>query len=138
MVLTVGRPVGAPRFTDKDVDLAADLAAQASIALELARGRSDRQALALMDERGRIARDLHDHVIQRLFGAGLSLQAVAGRVGDASARTELLEQVDALDAAITEIRTVIFALRQPRASSGSVRHRIVDVISEVAPSFSES
>lgn len=137
-VLVVARPEGGQRFTDRDVDLAADLAAQAIIALELARGRADRARLALLDERGRIARDLHDHVIQRLFGAGMSLQAISGRIDDPAVTGELHSQIDALDAAIAEIRTVIFALRQPRSATGSVRHRVVDVLSEVSGSFASA
>ncbi|GAA1695465.1 GAF domain-containing sensor histidine kinase [Microbacterium sediminicola] len=134
MVLTIARPPGGVRFTEHDVDLAADLAEQATIALEMARARADREQLALMDERARIARDLHDHVIQRLFGAGLSLQSISGRL-PGEARTAVSDQIETLDAAIAEIRTVIFALRQPRASLGSVRHRVVDVVAEVSASL---
>lgn len=138
MALAIRRPLGGSRFTDGDVDLTADLAAQAAIALELARGRADRQQLALMQERARIARDLHDHVIQRLFGAGLSLQVVAGRVDDPALGRALADQIEALDAAIAEIRTVIFALRNSEATAESVRHRIVDVIGEFSASLPAS
>ena len=71
----------------------------------------------LARDRARIARDLHDHVIQRLFGAGLSLQAVSATV-DAEASAAIETQVDAVDAAIKDIRTVIFALGCGRARQG--------------------
>ena len=77
-VLTVSREPGRSRFTEVDLGTAADFARQASVALRLAAGRADRLRLATLEDRSRIARDLHDHVIQRLFGAGLSLQALAG------------------------------------------------------------
>ncbi|MDP9028488.1 MAG: histidine kinase, partial [Actinomycetota bacterium] len=112
-----------------DLAMASEFAAQASVALELARGRLDREALELLDDRSRIARDLHDHVIQQLFGAGLSLQSAAGRapgaVGDA-----IREQVDAIDAAISEIRTVIFALSSSTRRDASLRHRLLDVVTD--------
>ncbi len=128
--LSVSRSVDRAPFSITDLAMASEFAAQASVALELARGRLDREALELLDDRSRIARDLHDHVIQRLFGAGLSLQSAAGRapgaVGDA-----IREQVDAIDDAISEIRTVIFALSPPSRPDASVRHRLLDVVSEV-------
>jgi signal transduction histidine kinase len=127
--LTVSRRVDGPAFSTTDLTMASEFAAQASVALELARGRLDREALELLDDRSRIARDLHDHVIQRLFGAGLSLQSAAGRapaaVGDA-----IREQVDAIDAAISEIRTVIFALSSSTRRDESLRHRLLDVVTD--------
>lgn len=134
-VLVLSRGPGRPRFSLADLDMAADFAAQASVALQLAEGRLDRQRLVLLEDRGRIARDLHDHVIQRLFGAGLSLQALSSGV-DAPARARILEQVDALDAAIAEIRTAIFTMTaQPDADRPALRHRVIDLLGETSGLF---
>src|SRR5690606_33704608 len=74
--LSVYRSVASPVFPEAERARAADYALQAGVALRLGRGRADRARLALIDDRARIARDLHDHVIQRLFGTGLTLQAL--------------------------------------------------------------
>ncbi len=138
-VLTVSRVPGRARFTSADLEMAADFAAQASVALRLSAGEADRQRLALLEDHGRIARDLHDHVIQRLFGAGLGLQAIAGSVHDAHTRRGILEQVDALDGAIAEIRTAIFALtNEPGTDAPSVRHRMIDLLAEMSSLFDQS
>jgi signal transduction histidine kinase len=125
--LAISRVEGRQRFSDSDLELAADFADQCAIALALERGRADREKLSLLQDRSRIARDLHDHVIQRLFGAGLSLQAAGSEITDDRLRERVEEQVAALDEAIGSIRTAIFALtsRRPRES---VKHRIMDVI----------
>jgi signal transduction histidine kinase len=135
-VLTVARHSGRSRFLPVDIEMVADFAGQASIAIELGRARADSQRLAVLEDRGRIARDLHDHVIQRLFGAGLGLQALSGTMTDASARASIDEQVDALDAAIAQIRTAIFALRPPSRSDGpALRHQILDMLTEIGTAF---
>lgn len=138
-VLTVSRLPGRPAFTAADLEMAADFAAQASVALRLASVRADRARLALLEDRGRIARDLHDHVIQRLFGTGLGLQAVAGAVADPALRGRIGHEVDNLDAAIAEIRTAIFTLSASHGSEAPVlRHRVIDVLSEMSGLVVES
>ena len=72
---------GRPAFTADDPDMAAGFANQAAVAIELAEARAEQQRAAMLDERERIAADLHDHVIQRLFATGLSLHALAGPLG---------------------------------------------------------
>ncbi|CAH0145636.1 Redox sensor histidine kinase response regulator DevS [Microbacterium sp. Bi98] len=132
--LALSRSRGTAPFTADDVDMAAEFATQVGLAIEIIRARGDRHRVELAEERSRIARDLHDHVIQRLFGTGLSLQAVAARFPQAEGA--LIEQVDAIDEAIDEIRTAVFALTsRRRASTGSVRHRILDVVSEMSDSL---
>jgi GAF domain-containing protein len=128
--LTVTRREGSRRFSPADLELASEFAAQASLAVEIARARADRSRLELSEDRARIARDLHDHVIQRLFAAGLSLQGTAMRSPEL--RDGILEQVDGIDQAIAEIRTVIFALSATGLNRGqSLRHRLLDVVSEL-------
>lgn len=130
-------------FTAEDEQLVTALAATAGIAIENARlfaevaeARSHRQRLALLEERGRIARDLHDHVIQQLFGTGLELQNIAGATTDAVVRERIEQSVAQLDASISQIRTVIFALTvtsdDPRSAA---RHAIIDLANELAPSL---
>ena len=135
-VLSISRPTGGAAFTDADVEMAFAFAAQASIALEVVRAREDRQRLETAQDRARIARDLHDHVIQRLFGAGLSLQAVSATV-DADTSAHIEAQIDAIDAAIQDIRTVIFALSSgERRGAKRLRDRLLDVVAEVAGTWS--
>lgn len=88
-------------------------AGQASLALQQARAREDRQQLALLTDRERIARDLHDVVIQRLFATGLQLQTVASMPQQPAAAARINAAVDALDDTIRDIRTAIFELRTP-------------------------
>jgi signal transduction histidine kinase len=134
-VLSVARAEGRPSFTAQDLDMAADFAAHASVALELAAARADQQRFMVLEDRSRIAADLHDHVIQRLFAAGLGLQAISGRIADPIARAKLTEQVESLDEAIVAIRTAIFALTtQPREST-PFRHRVIDLVSELGRSL---
>jgi two-component system, NarL family, sensor histidine kinase DevS len=130
--LTVSRRPHGPGFTDADLDMAFAFAGQAGVAIEVVRAREDRRRLDLSRDRARIARDLHDHVIQRLFGAGLSLQAISATVAPAAA-AEIERQVDAVDAAIKDIRTVIFALGSDgRARSSHPRDRILNVVTEMS------
>jgi signal transduction histidine kinase len=135
-VLTAARRPGRPSFTAEDLDLATGFASQAAVALELARARADQQRAALLDERERIAADLHDHVIQRLFASGLSLQALAATLGPGRVADRVLATVADLDATIGQIRTAIFALQQvPQSPSRGLRARLLDVVDDVTPAL---
>lgn len=121
-------------FTAADEELALALAASAGVAIENARLIADRRALALFDERARIARDLHDHVIQRLFAAGLNLQAAASALPRESAEI-ITAQVAELDAAIAQIRETIYALRSDQAQAPRLRGKVLDAVNRVSAAF---
>ena len=130
----VARVPGRHRFNEADLDIATTFAQHAAVALELADARADQQRMMLLEDRDRIARDLHDHVIQRLFAAGLGVQSVAGSAGSDSGASRLNTIVDDLDETIRQIRTTIFELRGPLTPQPStVRSQVVDVIDEVVP-----
>jgi signal transduction histidine kinase len=132
-VLTVSRARGARLFTPAEVDMAADFAGQASVALALTRARENQERLVLIAERARIARDLHDHVIQRLFAAGLGLRALDTGAGDKALRAGIDTTVRALDDSIADIRAAIFALVPPDAREPrTLRHRVMDVVTEAS------
>ena len=106
-------------------------AEQATLAMELGeKNRAERQ-LDVFADRDRIARDLHDHVIQRLFASGLQLQSTLRRITDPSARARVQQAVEDLDATIREIRTSIFDLHTAgEPSSGSLRRELLDTATE--------
>jgi two-component system, NarL family, sensor histidine kinase DevS len=89
--------------------------------------QSARAALAITEDRERIARDLHDTVIQRLFAAGMALQATLGQIDDDAARARLEQTVDDLDETIREIRTAIFGLHAPADGGPGLRGDIVRI-----------
>ncbi len=113
-VLALIRVPGAPAFERDAVELAEAFAAQAAVTLVLAEARQQHERLAVYEDRDRIARDLHDLVIQRLFATGMLLQGVA-RIGGTSdaVQDRVNRAVDDLDATIKEIRQTIFALHEP-------------------------
>lgn len=112
-----------------------NFAYHASVALELADGRRDAQRMVLLEDRARIARDLHDHVIQQLFASGMTLQGASMTLGDAPG-AELIEQVvDGIDDAIRQIRTSIFQLRPHTMVGAGVRAGVLGVVAEVTPTL---
>jgi signal transduction histidine kinase len=131
--LVVGRLHGRPLFSTADLEMATMFANHAAIAVELADARADQQRMALLEDRDRIARDLHDHVIQRLFGAGLTIESVAAGL-DADPRAQRLTRaVSDIDDTIRQIRTSIFQLRGPLGPElGTVRVRLLEVVEDVA------
>ena len=132
-VLTAARVRGRSGFTADDLDMAGSFANPAAVALELAQARAEQQRAAMLEDRQRIAADLHDHVIQRLFAAGLSLQAVAAVLGPGRPTERILATVTDLDRTIAQIRTSIFALHQtPQATPRGLRARLLDVAAEQA------
>jgi signal transduction histidine kinase len=129
----VARQPGRRRFNEADLDIATTFAQHAAVALELADARADQQRMMLLEDRDRIARDLHDHVIQRLFAAGLTVQSVAAGIGSDSGASRLNTVVDDLDETIRQIRTTIFELRGPLTPQSSmVRSQVIRVVDEVA------
>ena len=133
-VLLVARLFGRPRFTDADLEMATTFANHAAIALELSDARADQQRMVLLEDRDRIARDLHDHVIQRLFGAGLTVESVAAGLRDSASGGRLEQVVGDIDDTIRQIRSSIFRLRGPIAMGTSqVRMRLLDLIGELTP-----
>ncbi|WP_375424555.1 GAF domain-containing sensor histidine kinase [uncultured Friedmanniella sp.] len=131
-VLAIGRRPGSLPFTSADVDMAEDFAGQAAIATELASARSAQQRLVALEDRERIARDLHDHVIQRLFATGLTLQSTAGTTASTVVRDRLIQTVEELDETIRQIRTSIFALKYSRPTVSSVRATVLTAVDDVA------
>jgi signal transduction histidine kinase len=130
--LTIGRLNGRRRFTEADLDIATTFANHAAVALELADGRTHRQRMAVLEDRDRIARDLHDHVIQRLFAAGLSVQSVASALGGGGHSARLGRVVSDIDETIRQIRTSIFQLRGPLGpETDSARGQVLKVVTEV-------
>lgn len=135
-VLTLLRRRGRAAFSADDEEMAAGFANQASVAIELARARADQQRAALLDERERIAADLHDHVIQRLFATGLSLHALATTLGPGPATDRVLANVRELDVTISQIRTTVFALQQPPDTAPRrLRARLLEVVADVTPAL---
>ena len=129
--IVAGRLIPHPPFTASDLDMAETFAGQAAIALELSDARADQQRLGVLEDRDRIARDLHDHVIQRLFAAGLSLQSIAATIGDDAVKARLGRTVEELDETIRQIRTRIHALQED--SSQSLRGTALAVVDQLAP-----
>ena len=119
-------------FTDVDQELAVGLAAAAGLAIENARLHEQTRTAGLLDERERIARDLHDDVIQRLFATGLSLQAAAHALHDPAAVARIMGAVEDLNVSIRQIRSTIFELNQRRSSEVSLRGDIIAVCDEAA------
>ncbi|MGW2330005.1 sensor histidine kinase [Streptomyces sp. NPDC001700] len=133
-VLATPRGRGARPFTATERRLATQFAAQAAVALVLAEAQRDRERLAVLEERDRIARDLHDLVIQRLFATGMLLDSVRRH---AEASPEVGEQVERaageLGATIREIRTAIFALQQgPESAPSGLRTRVLREVGAAA------
>ena len=100
-----------------DLDMLASFGEQAGLALDRARALADRAELAIVSDRDRIARDLHDLVIQRLFATGLQLQGVRGQVVSPVVADRIDSTVADLDTTIRDIRSTIFALQRPGAQS---------------------
>lgn len=114
--------------------MVASFAAQAGIALELADRRRDAERLLVFDDRERIARDLHDQVIQRLYAAGLALEGMAPLAVTPAASTRIQHVVDELDNAIADIRTTIFSLHaRTKDNPPSLRAQIAHVAEEMTP-----
>ncbi len=131
-VLVTARAPGQPGFTPTDLEVGIDLGERISVALALARARADQQRVVVLEDRGRIARDLHDHVIQDLFGTGLELQSLAPTLAG-SDRTRLDEAVTRIDRVIAQIRKIVFALTPPADSKlATVRHRVLDISADAS------
>jgi GAF domain-containing protein len=101
-------------FDAADLDMIGGFAGQAALALELAEARRDNERLRLLEDRQRIGEDLQHSVIQRLFALGLSIQAMAVRVGDSEVKRLITDRVEEIDDIIRDIRATVFALRSPR------------------------
>lgn len=117
-------------FDEADVELAVGLASAAGVAIQNARLHATVAEFATIADRERIARDLHDTVIQRLFAVGLSLQTTTRMVEHRDARERLSQAVDDLDTTVRDIRTAIFELHTVQVSAVSLRHRVLDVCAE--------
>ncbi|HEY0228013.1 MAG TPA: GAF domain-containing sensor histidine kinase, partial [Mycobacterium sp.] len=117
-VIAVARSADQPSFDDSYLALVSDFATHAAIALMLASGREHARQLTIVAERERIAHDLHDHVIQRLFAAGMDLQGTVARVRSPEVSDRLNRTLDDLQTIIEEIRTTIFQLKSPSENDG--------------------
>jgi signal transduction histidine kinase len=132
-VLTVGRRHGAAAFPPAQVDVAASFAAQAGVALELAASRAEAERVLLYEDRDRIARDLHDLVIQRLYATGMSLEGTMPMITRPEVASRITNAVDAMDETIKDIRATIFALQARDASQPDLRGDIVALVEEMTP-----
>ncbi|WIV62259.1 GAF domain-containing sensor histidine kinase [Amycolatopsis nalaikhensis] len=126
-VLVVAKFRDKSPFTDSDVQLAETFAGHAALAVEFSRAQEARQRLAVFEDRDRIARDLHDLVIQRLFATGLGLEGVSRLIADPAVAARVAGFAQDLDGTIREIRNSIFSLQAPAQAQGSLRAELLRV-----------
>ncbi|MEO6122424.1 MAG: GAF domain-containing sensor histidine kinase [Ilumatobacteraceae bacterium] len=122
--------VSGGEFNEADQELAVGLAVAAGLAIENARLHEQARTAGLLEERERIARDLHDDVIQRLFATGLSLQAVAHMVTEPMIAERIARAVDDLDVTIRQVRSTIFELHHPWVPAVSLRGDLLAICDE--------
>jgi signal transduction histidine kinase len=128
--LAVLRSSGREPFSPEDLDLLATFASRASVVLELARTQQRERRLQMQADRDRIARDLHDHVVQRLFATALTLDRLSRSLQEEhpEAADRLSRSVDELDGTMSEIRAAIFELHQDGPEPATVRSQLADVV----------
>jgi signal transduction histidine kinase len=131
-VLVVARFRDKAPFTDTEVQLAESFAGHAALAVQFARAEQDRRRLAVFEDRDRIARDLHDLVIQRLFATGLGLEGIGRLVTDTTAADRITGFVQDLDRTIRDIRNAIFSLQEPEQAQGSLRSELLRTVLDAA------
>ncbi|UGQ12692.1 GAF domain-containing protein [Yinghuangia sp. ASG 101] len=130
-VLQVMARSGRPPFSDAAVAMVSGFAGHAALALEVAERRRDAELLTVFQERDRIARDLHDVAIQRLFASGMSLQGVTRIVDRQDAVDRIMRNVDDLDETIRLIRSTIFSLKARERGKGTgLRTRVLQLADE--------
>ncbi|HTY72950.1 MAG TPA: GAF domain-containing sensor histidine kinase [Actinomycetes bacterium] len=134
-VLAVIRPHSALPFGDDTATMLEGFAAQAAVALQLAEARAEAERLLVYEDRDRIARDLHDLVIQRLFASGMQLESLTRLLDKEEAVQRVQRVVDDLDATIREIRSAIYALQSPHEQAGSLRQQLLEVADRAADSL---
>ncbi|MFD5766025.1 GAF domain-containing sensor histidine kinase [Streptomyces sp. NPDC127049] len=131
--LAMPRARGARPFSEAERTLATQFASQAALALMMAEAQRDRERLAVFEDRDRIARDLHDLVIQRLFATGMMLESAQRKAVVPAVQEGVGKAVDELDVTIQEIRTAIFALQQgPAEAPSGLRTRVLREINMAA------
>ena len=129
--LYLSERIDGERFNEQDENLVEAFGRAAGLVIDQATMRSQLRDLTLSEERERLARDLHDTVIQRLFGVGLALQMSLSRSMDDDARTRVNNAIDELDTTIHEIRTTIFEIDQDGVEGGSFSSRIKVLVEEM-------
>jgi len=129
-VLAVDNAKDGRCFDAVDVEVVASFARQAALAIDLARGRGDRERIHMLEDRERIGRNLHDTVVQRLFAVGMQLQAGLS-VDPVRQRSRVERAIDEIDATIKEIRTSIFSL------SSAPAHGLRDEITTMVDGYAE-
>ena len=123
--LTLGRVAGGTEFTDADVTMTAAFATQAAIALAFNAARRTELRVARLEDRDRIAMDLHDHVVQELFAVGMGLEGLANGTADAEQKARLGGYVSSLNNTISMIRTRIFQLQPDRHDPHGLQTKIL-------------
>jgi len=131
-VLVALRPVAASPFSSEQFDMMTAFVDQAALAWQLASTQRQMRELSILTDRDRIARDLHDHVIQRLFAVGLALQGTIPRARAPEVQHRLTECVDDLQQVIQEIRTAIFDLHGSSSGVTRLRQRIDEAVAQFA------
>jgi signal transduction histidine kinase len=131
-VMVAARKTGGQPLPPAAVDMVTTFAVQAGIGLKLAEHRRDTQRIALLADRDRIARDLHDLVIQRLFATGMSLEGGMPLMPDGEAADRVRRAVDELDGTIRDIRSTIYTLQARDEPDQPETHaRILGVVQEM-------
>ncbi|MEV4577505.1 GAF domain-containing protein [Nonomuraea jabiensis] len=132
-VLVLAKRSGRLPFSGADEQVLQSFAGQAAIALELAESRRDAERLGLLEDRDRIAKDLHDVVIQRLFATAMTLMSTIRLVERPEAARRVQHAIDELDGTIRQIRSSIFALQGSGEKTGpSLRGQIVELVEGAA------
>jgi signal transduction histidine kinase len=122
-------------FTERDVAVAEALSRIAGAAVRTARLQARLRRVAVIEDRQRIARDLHDSVIQEMFAVGLSLQGLSQLVESPQAETTLLDAVDRLDHSVEALRRYIFELRSVESPELDIGHRLEEMVTRMGSAY---
>ncbi|WP_229680028.1 sensor histidine kinase [Saccharopolyspora thermophila] len=130
-VLLAVRASGAQRFDDHALQVVSSFADQATLALQRAEAQLARRELDVLADRDRIARDLHDNVIQRLFAVGMAMQGTHRQVKSPAVADRLAEHIDQLHEVIQDVRAAIFDLHAGLAGARRFRDRVQQVVTDM-------